>query len=685
MMNLKVAQRLYALTAIAVAVVVTVGAVGWWGANRIARQLRQNVVVATAQHCSDVGDMMHDGIRADVLAAFLAETPEQSAAVQTDLVEHAGVFRDQMQNLAELALPTELAEATHASQASVENYIQAAESIVAKAADDQAQAKKNLPEFEAAFSELEELLGAQGDLLLAFSTKSQAMSDRIVSLANWGIIGISLVGLVGLALFNQLIARSILAPLRTCVVGLHGIADGDGDLTRRLPENSTDELGELATGFNRFAAKMEGVVSAVVASMEAAGRRDYSHHIAIAGAGGLGRMTTAVNGMLDALTQFEHQQTLHDQQAEVAKAAEAAAKCRDEKISAYQEAEVENLSHVLEQIAAGNLQSRYIVATGDAETTHVHATFATIAAAVNGMCQRLRDVFAHLYENAGHLAHTSSQLASTASQLSAGADSTTTQSATVAAAAEQMTANMASMSSSSEKMSANIRSVVTAVQQLTSNVCEIAKSADQTSEIANSAAQLAESSNRTIGQLGAAADEIGKVIQVIQEIAEQTNLLALNATIEAARAGEAGKGFAVVATEVKELARQTATATQDIRQRIESIQLSSGEAIRAIREVGEAIQNVNAASTTIATAVAEQSETTRNISANVNDTSLAAETVSVNVAESATACAEITRSITSVDRAARNTATGAADTQVAGQAISQLSSKLKSLVSQFQV
>ncbi len=435
-MKLKVAQRLYALTAIAVAVVVTVGAVGWWGANQIAQQLRQNVVVATAQHCSDVGDMMHDGIRADVLAAFLAETPAQTATVQSDLTEHAGVFREQMQSLAELALPTELAEATHASQASVEKYIQAAEAIVAAAGEDKQAAKTDLPEFEAAFSELEELLGAQGELLLAFSTESSAKSDRVVALANGGILGISLFGLVGLAIFNQFIARSILLPLRACIVGLHDIADGDGDLTQRLAEKSSDELGELARGFNRFAAKMEGVVSAVIVSMEAAGRRDYGHPIAVAGEGGLGRMATAVNGMLDALTQFEKQKALHDQQAEVAKAAEATSKFRDEKIAAYQEAEVENLSQVLEQIAAGNLQSRYIVATGDAETTHAHATFATIAAAVNGMCQRLRDVFGNLTENAGQLAHTSSQLTSTATQLSAGADSTTSQSATVAAAAE---------------------------------------------------------------------------------------------------------------------------------------------------------------------------------------------------------------------------------------------------------
>jgi methyl-accepting chemotaxis protein len=332
---------------------------------------------------------------------------------------------------------------------------------------------------------------------------------------------------------------------------------------------------------------------------------------------------------------------------------------------------------ILQAVAKGDLTQSSSVDTRD--------EVGQIARAVNEMCQNLRQMFGGLTTNVGQLASTSTQLSATATQLAGGAEETTTQSATVAAAAEEMSTNMTNMAASSEQMTANVKAVSTAVEELTASIGEIAKTAGQTSTIASTAAQLADSSNLTIGKLGTAADEIGKVIEVIQDIAEQTNLLALNATIEAARAGEAGKGFAVVATEVKELAKQTANATQDIRSRIEGIQASTGEAVRSIKEVGEAIQKVNAASTTIAAAVEEQSVTTHAIASNVHQTAVAASTVSTGVAESASACAEITRNMTGVDSAARQTAQGASQTQVVGSELSHLSEQLRGMIAQFQV
>ena len=164
---------------------------------------------------------------------------------------------------------------------------------------------------------------------------------------------------------------------------------------------------------------------------------------------------------------------------------------------------------------------------------------------------------------------------------------------------------------------------------------EIARNAEQASTIASGASELAQVSNETIARLGTSADEIGKVIDVIQDIADQTNLLALNATIEAARAGAAGNGFAVVATEVKELARKTAEATEDIRHRIQGIQSSTSEAVQAIGKISHVIDEVKDVSRTIASAVEEQSITTREIAQNVAETSKAAETVSVGVSQSA--------------------------------------------------
>ncbi|MCA9172830.1 MAG: hypothetical protein KDB23_34465, partial [Planctomycetales bacterium] len=176
------------------------------------------------------------------------------------------------------------------------------------------------------------------------------------------------------------------------------------------------------------------------------------------------------------------------------------------------------------------------------------------------------------------------------------------QSATVSAAAEELSINMKSMADSSNGMSQTIHSVANSIDEMNSTIREIANNAEKSALVADEARAIVEMSNSKIGNLGLAAKEIGRVIEVIQDIAEQTNLLALNATIEAARAGEAGKGFAVVASEVKELARQTASATDEIRERIESIQISTNEAVDSISLIGGVINNVNEVARTIASA-----------------------------------------------------------------------------------
>ncbi len=308
-----------------------------------------------------------------------------------------------------------------------------------------------------------------------------------------------------------------------------------------------------------------------------------------------------------------------------------------------------------------------------------------LAVALGQMVRQLRDVFGKISGTVGGLANSSTGLVQTATQLAGGAQETTSQSAQVAAAAEQMSTNMGSMAATTEQMSSNIKLVASAVDELTSSIGEVAKSAERTAGVAGDAAQLVSASNAQIGELGGAADEIGKVIGVIQDIAEQTNLLALNATIEAARAGDAGKGFAVVATEVKELARQTASATDDIRKRIEGIQGSTGRAVKSIGDISEVVKQVNELSRTIASAVEEQSITTKEIGKNMLQSSTAAQTVARGVAESATATEEITRNIVRVDQAAKQAATGAAQTQTAGRELSQVAEQLQSLVAQFTV
>jgi methyl-accepting chemotaxis protein len=301
------------------------------------------------------------------------------------------------------------------------------------------------------------------------------------------------------------------------------------------------------------------------------------------------------------------------------------------------------------------------------------------------MVGNTRSLMRSMMHSSQTVASSATELAATSTQLASGAEETTNQSAQVAAAAEQMSTNMNSMSASTEEMSSSIRVMASAIEELTSSISEVARSAERAAGVASNAAQLVNTSNDQIGDLGNAADQIGKVIEVIQDIAEQTNLLALNATIEAARAGDAGKGFAVVATEVKELAKQTAMATEDIRKRIEGIQGSTQLTVKSIGDISEVVKQVNELSRTIASSVDEQSITTKEIARNVAQSSTAAQTVARSVAESATATQEITRNIVGVDQAAKQTAQGAAQTQVTGRELSRVAEQLQTAVGQFKV
>jgi methyl-accepting chemotaxis protein len=331
----------------------------------------------------------------------------------------------------------------------------------------------------------------------------------------------------------------------------------------------------------------------------------------------------------------------------------------------------------LEQIAAGDLTKRVEIESQD--------EIGMVGECVNKLSGNLQEVVKKIIGSSQELASSSEELSSTAKEMAVNAEGTTQQSATVAAAAEEMSTNMRTMAASTEEMSSNIKTVAAAVEELTASVSEIARSAESSSGVAGQASDLATVSNEKVQQLGQAADEIGKVIDVIQDIADQTNLLALNATIEAARAGEAGKGFAVVATEVKELAKQSAAATDSIRQRIQGMQGSTSDTVKAIAEISSAIKNVNDVARSIAQMVDQQSAATQEISRNIVQTSQAASSVSRGVTESASACQEITKTIIGVDQAAKSTAAGAAQTKSSGTQLSSLAESLQGLVVEFRV
>lgn len=250
------------------------------------------------------------------------------------------------------------------------------------------------------------------------------------------------------------------------------------------------------------------------------------------------------------------------------------------------------------------------------------------------------------------LTSSATELGAVASQLGSNAEETATQSQVVSATAEELSVNMSAVSA--------------AVEEMQSSVNEIATNAGEASRVAAGAVETVNSTNVRVEQLGVASHEIGKVIEVITSIAEQTNLLALNATIEAARAGEAGKGFAVVANEVKELAKATSTATEEIGERVTAIQHESADTVHAISEIAGVIARINDMQSAIAAAVEEQTAVTSEIARNVS--------------EAAVGSSDIARNIESVSAAAGETATGAATAGGVARSVTHVSDLVRAVI-----
>jgi methyl-accepting chemotaxis protein len=310
---------------------------------------------------------------------------------------------------------------------------------------------------------------------------------------------------------------------------------------------------------------------------------------------------------------------------------------------------LQKVSAVVGRIAAKDLTARV---EGDYQ-----GDFARLKQDVNKMAADLQENIRMFSQETQGVSASAEELTAVSQQMAGNAEETATQANVVSAASEQVSGNVASVASASEEMQASIR--------------EIAKNANESARVAKNAVSVAHSTNETVKKLGESSQEIGNVIKVITSIAQQTNLLALNATIEAARAGEAGKGFAVVANEVKELAKQTAKATEEISQKIEAIQGDTKGAVKAIEEIGTIIGQINDIANSIASAVEEQTVTTNEIGRSVT--------------EASKGVGDIAKNIAGVALAAKNTTQGASDTHKAAQELSKMAARLQTVVSQYRV
>lgn len=347
-------------------------------------------------------------------------------------------------------------------------------------------------------------------------------------------------------------SRSIVRPINMAVEGLKDIAQGEGDLTMRLPVTSKDEVGELATWFNVFIEKLQGII------------KDIS----------------------------------------------------------------------------GGVQT---------------------------------------------LASSSTELSAISTQMNKGIRTVSEKSSAVASASEEMSSSMNNVAAAMEQSAANTNMLATASEEMSSTINEIARNAEKARDISNQAAKRAATATGNIDQLGVSAKSIGKVIETITDISDQVNLLALNATIEAARAGDAGKGFAVVANEIKELARQTAEATQDIREKVEGIQGTTSVTVKEITEITGVIAEVNEVVTTIAAAVEEQSAATTEIAGNVAQVSTGIQEVNVNVNQSSAAVSEISKDIADVNGSMAEMSNSSSQVDMSASELSKLSEQLKAMVDQFKV
>ncbi|MFF5295858.1 methyl-accepting chemotaxis protein [Paractinoplanes globisporus] len=281
----------------------------------------------------------------------------------------------------------------------------------------------------------------------------------------------------------------------------------------------------------------------------------------------------------------------------------------------------------------------------------------TMGRAVNSTLEVLLGAFGRISDHSRTLAGASHELTMASGRIAEAAGNASGQSERVASAAEEV--------------SRSVQTVAAGTEQMTAAILEISGSASQAASVAATGVSSAREAGETIAQLGRSSAEIGEVIKLITSIAEQTNLLALNATIESARAGEAGKGFAVVASEVKDLAQETAKATEDIAGRVQAIQHDTTAAITAIDRITGIIGQVNEFSTTIAAAVEEQTATTAEMSR--------------NIVEAATGSGEIANNVAGVASSAQVTAEGVAEAQETAENLELMSRELHEIVDQFQV
>ncbi len=308
-----------------------------------------------------------------------------------------------------------------------------------------------------------------------------------------------------------------------------------------------------------------------------------------------------------------------------------------------------------------------------------------IGKSISVLLGSLKNSIGQVRDGVGTIASASTELSAVSSQMTSSASEASARSNGVASAAEEMSANTFSVAAGIEQAVTNLRSVATATEEMTATIGEIAGNSEKARRITGEAVSQADQISAAVRSLGQSAQDIGKVTETITSISNQTNLLALNATIEAARAGAAGKGFAVVATEIKELAKQTAAATEDIKVKISGIQNSTANTVDDIEKVMKVIHDISDIVTTIATAIEEQSVVTKDIAGNISQATRGVDEANDRVSQTSTVAQSVAQDIAAVNVAGNDIARGSHQVQESASELSKLAEQLRTMVQAFKV
>lgn len=336
--------------------------------------------------------------------------------------------------------------------------------------------------------------------------------------------------------------------------------------------------------------------------------------------------------------------------------------------------------NALERISAGDLTQNISV-----ELVERKDEMGALSRAMQKMTQSLRGLLGELSGGIRTLASSATELSAISNQTALGVVSISEKAHLVAAAAEEASANTMNVAASMEQSSASLTSVASATEEMSATVGEIAANTSKARVISDQATSQAQTISHQMQELGLAAREIGQVTETITNISAQTNLLALNATIEAARAGAAGKGFAVVANEIKELARQTAEATEDIKGRIAGVQSSTGAAITDIGEIASVINEVGAIVSGIAAAIEEQAAVTRDVAGNIAQASAGVSEANERVAQTAEVSKAMAGDVNGISSAVGEVRVGGEQLSASANELSRLAEQLSDSVGRFRV